>query len=322
MEARSGCGGGLPVIDLSQDEETISRLIMDACTTFGFFYIKNHGVPQDLVDNLMAESKRFFAKPEAFKNKINMKRSGLQWRGYFALGDELTSGKPDHKEGLYFGENYPENHPFVLKKYAMHGENQYPSEDFPQYAAFVESYMEHLTELGHRILRAIAVGLHLPEDYFRKLFCLPKPFTPFRIFMYPADPVRCHKDGTERWGVAEHTDYGFLTILKQDEVGGLEVENRNGEYISAPPIPGTLVCNIGDCLEAWTKGLLKATPHRVRSSPTHDRISMPFFFDPAFAADMGDLMVGSTGIRTYGDYITEKVKRVFPELFQSSSSRL
>ena len=259
---------------------------------------------------------------------INMRKSGLHWKGYFPSGDELTSGKPDAKEGIYFGEEYALDSVQVQNGLAMHGPNQWPS---PQvvWKKSVLLYLEQLTALGLRLMRGIALSLNLPSDHFERTFCQPKPFTPFRIFRYPGNDAR--------QGVGRHTDYGVLTILKQDNVGGLEVELGKNKWMPAPPVPNSFVVNIGDMLELWTSGVYKATPHRVVPGLARTRMSMPFFFDPSFEAviDPNALQEGSSTVVLlknaagekeietnatihYGEYITHKVAHVFPELFQQS----
>ena len=170
----------------------------------------------------------------------------------------------------------------------------------------------------------MAISLDLSPDYFTSQFCQPRPFTPFRIFHYPGSDTR--------QGVGRHTDYGCLTILWTDSVGGLEVETRNGEWISADPIPETFIVNVGDMMETWTGGKYKATPHRVRSGLPKGRISMPFFFDPAFECTIqpGSIKNAAGAIDhsvtaqmsgkpiRYGDYITHKIRDVFPELFEDA----
>ena len=127
---------------------------------------------------------KFFDQSVDIKSKIHMKQSGLHWKGFFALGEELTSGKPDNKEGIYFGEEYSLESEQVINKMAMHGPNQFP-EPYNIWKTTVLKYMEELTTLGHIIMNAIALSLGLPSDFFEKQFCKPKPFTPFRIFRYP-----------------------------------------------------------------------------------------------------------------------------------------
>jgi isopenicillin N synthase-like dioxygenase len=133
------------------------------------------------------------------------------------------------------------------------------------------------------------------------------------------------------WGVGEHTDYGLLTILRQDDTGGLQVKSRS-RWIDAPPIPGSFLCNIGDMLERLTRGIYRSTPHRVLNTSQRDRLSFPFFFDPNFNARMSpieglvnDALTDDSGERwdrasvhgfsgTYGEYLLNKVAKVFPEL--------
>jgi isopenicillin N synthase-like dioxygenase len=235
----------------------------------------------------------------------------------------LTSGRPDQKEGLYFGQELAEDHPLVQAGTPLHGPNLFPVVP-AGLRSVVLQYMTALTQLGHQLMAGIALGLGLPEDYFAE-HGTRDPLTLFRIFNYPppASP--------ELWGVGEHTDYGLLTILLQDNVGGLEVKSKSG-WVAAPPLPGTFVCNIGDMLDRMTRGVYRSTPHRVRNVSGLDRMSFPFFFDPNFFADARpiDLPSGETapddrGSRwdqssvhifqgTYGDYLLGKVGKVFPGL--------
>jgi isopenicillin N synthase-like dioxygenase len=184
--------------------------------------------------------------------------------------------------------------------------------------------MTALTGLGHRLMAGLALSLGLEESYFADR-CTGEPLTLFRIFNYPpsADP--------SLWGVGEHTDYGLLTILLQDAAGGLEVKSRS-QWVPAPPIPGSFVCNIGDMLDRMTGGLYCSTPHRVRNSAPRDRLSFPFFFDPNFFARVQPIELSGRALPpddrderwdrasvhafegTYGDYLLGKVGKVFPEL--------
>ncbi len=126
--------------------------------------------------------------PVAFKNAIHMKQSGEAFRGYFMLGEELTSKKKDWKEGLYFGaENLPTSEEVSKLKLPMHGTNLWPDKTaFPAFDHLISNYMTACTELGHTIMEGIAIGLQLPTDYFRTRFTT-QPFTPFRLFWYPID---------------------------------------------------------------------------------------------------------------------------------------
>jgi isopenicillin N synthase-like dioxygenase len=323
----------LPLIDVSDLRSAaeskrlaVARRIHEACCRHGFFYISGHGISDSLQQDLYDCSAKFFANPNEQKMKIAMKHGGPAWRGFFPVGGELTSGKPDMKEGLYFGEELPPSDPRVQQRVPMHGANLFPAQP-ADLRDVVLRYMREINELGQLIMGAVALSFGLSEDYFRQGM-MREPLQLFRIFHYPADP---HAD-PESWGVGEHTDYGVLTILKQDDCGGLQVRNAQG-WIDAPPIAGTFVCNIGDMLERLTQGIFKSTPHRVKNVSGRSRYSFPFFFDPDFSrpvnvlpvladsnsrpdvSDRWDLQNPHAFDGTYGDYILQKVSRVFPELF-------
>jgi isopenicillin N synthase-like dioxygenase len=189
----------------------------------------------------------------------------------------------------------------------------------------VLEYLAAMTELGHALMRGIALSLGLGESYFAERYT-GDPLILLRIFNYPAVATTTGWGG---WGVGEHTDYGLLTILKQDEAGGLQVKSQS-RWIEAPPIPGSLVCNIGDMLDRLTGGLYRSTPHRVRNVSGRDRLSFPFFFDPNFNAEVSPIALDHLAVDdhderrdrasvhefrgTYGDYLLGKVSKVFPQL--------
>lgn len=294
-----------------------------ACRELGFFYITGHGVDEGLQEDMEAAARRFFALPAAVKAEIAMANGGLAWRGWFPFEGELTSGRPDRKEGVYFGEELPADDPRVARGTPLHGPNQFPSE-VPELRRTVLAFLEEMTALGHRVLWGMAVGLGLEPGWFHH-HLTADPLVLFRIFRYPPEAGLVEPN----WGVAEHTDYGLLTMLRQDTSGGLQVHSPAG-WIDAPPIPGTFVCNLGDMLERMTGGRYRSTPHRVRNPGHGDRLSFPFFFDPAWDAEVlpvpglddqpapardrwdGEDPAALTG--AYGDYLWTKVGRVFPDL--------
>ena len=292
-----------------------------ACHDHGFFYVQNHGINRQLIRHLTDLSHQFFGLPIGEKSKIHMSKGGLAWRGYFSVGEELTSGHPDKKEGLYFGRELEEKHPKVVSKTPMHGRNLFP--DIDNFSNRILDYMNALEELGQLLLEGIALSLNLDKKYFYQNYT-QDPFVLFRIFNYPSI---IHNDG-HNWSVGEHTDYGLLTILKQDDVGGLQIKTK-GKWIDAPPIKDTFVCNIGDILDIITKGYYKSTPHRVLNKSGKSRLSMPFFMDPNFDAEVQPIenisashnfddrwdrnnIYAYTG--NYGKYVLNKVSKVFPQL--------
>ncbi len=310
-----------------RERNAAAAQIGQACREFGFFYIVGHGVDEELQRRLEQLSRQFFAQDIETKLKISMALGGRAWRGYFPVGDELTSGKPDLKEGIYFGAELGDDSPLVKAGTPMHGSNLFPS-NIPQFRETVLDYMAAMTQLGHALMAGIALSLGLEESYFADRYT-SDPLILFRIFNYPPEPS-LHNG----WGVGEHTDYGILTILKQDESGGLQVKSKSG-WIAAPPIPGSFACNIGDMLDRMTGGLYRSTPHRVKNLAQRDRLSFPFFFDPNFNAEVKPIELGGLGVvnddkdkrwdkasvrdwsGTYGDYVLSKVSKVFPQLRQA-----
>jgi isopenicillin N synthase-like dioxygenase len=323
-----------PVIDVaplagngpSAATADVAQQIQAACRDRGFFYITGHGVPPDLIAELADASAEFFALPLADKLQIAMEHGGRAWRGYFPVGAELTSGQPDLKEGLYFGTELPVDDPRVLAGLPLHGRNLFP-EQVPRLRPLVLAYLEALTAAGQAVLAGVALSLGLDARYFADGYTAD-PTILFRIFSYPASPP-----DDQGWGVGEHTDYGLLTLLAQDDSGGLQVAAPEG-WIDAPPIPGTLVCNIGDMLDRLTGGWYRSTPHRVRNLSGHGRLSFPFFLDPGFSAEVPPLpdraAAADDGSRrwdgqdlqaftgSYGDYLLGKVSKVFPQLSQDT----
>jgi isopenicillin N synthase-like dioxygenase len=310
-----------PLLDASASSSRIAREIEAACRDTGFFYVAGHGVSEQTVEALDAASRRFFALPVEEKMSIGMARAGRAWRGFFPVGGELTSGKPDLKEGVYFGTELDGDDVRVKAGVPMHGANLWPAR-VPDLRDAVLDFMARTTAAGHAVMRGVALSLGLDADYFARTYT-GDPTILFRVFHYP--PARAI-DG--EWGVGEHTDYGLLTLLAQDECGGLQVKSRDG-WIEAPPVPGTLVCNIGDMLDRLTGGFYRSTPHRVRNVSGRDRLSFPLFFDPAWDAIIEPLpdraASDDSGERwdranvhaftgTYGDYLLGKVGQVFPEL--------
>ena len=318
----------LPVIDLAAVPGAVAGGIAAACRAHGFFYVVGHDVDEQLVARLESLSHRFFALPDAVKSQWAMPLGGRAWRGWFPLGGELTSGKPDWKEGLYLGSELPDGHPRVKAGVPLHGRNLIPGDDvLPGFRATIFEYLRQVTQLGHRVMEALARSLELPADYFRRRY-ISDPLILFRIFNYPSRAVPEGVDA--RHGVGEHTDYGLLTLLRQDDVGGLQVRTASG-WIEAPPVPRSFVCNIGDMLDRMTGGLYRSTPHRVRLNTSgRDRLSFPLFFDPDFDARIEPIRTVATDDHrtrwdrasvhtfegTYGDYVLGKVGKVFPGLMR------
>jgi polar amino acid transport system ATP-binding protein len=323
----SPSAASLPIIDLRQ-RAGVARELDRACSEFGFFYLVGHDCDPALGERLLQLSRDFFARDAAEKLRIHMSQGGRAWRGYFPLGGELTSGQPDLKEGLYFGTELDDEDPRVRAGTPMHGRNLFP--DMPEFRATVLDYMSGLEAAGQQVLSLLAQGLTLDADYFQRHYTAD-PTVLFRVFRYPPDDA-----AREGWGVGAHTDYGLLTLLQQDAVGGLQVLNGD-RWLDVPPLAGSLVCHVGDMLERLTRGRYLSALHRAKNLTHRERLSMVLFLDPSFDAKlqplpgvMPDSDQPHTNVRwdridphalqgTYGEYLLSKVSKVFPDLYARGS---
>ena len=277
----------IPIIDVSRllaaDEAprlACGREIGRACRDVGFFYVVNHGIAQPRIDEVFAVARRFFALPEAEKLAVALARSRFM-RGYFPLeGEILDPGLGgDWKEGFDLALDLPLDDPDVVAKKPLHGPNQWPSRP-PEFRPILQRYFDDLIGLGRTL------SLDLPEAFFVRR--MERPTAILRLLRYPPNP-RAAAMARAQPGCGAHSDYGYLTILAQDEVGGLQVRNRAGKWIDAKPVPGAYVCNIGDMMAQWTNDRFAATNHRVISPQGRERYSIPFFFHPDFDTEVACL---------------------------------
>ncbi|WP_245572503.1 isopenicillin N synthase family dioxygenase [Actinokineospora enzanensis] len=270
----------LPLLDLTRFRTDRARFLTDlrhAAHEIGFFYVTGHGVPESLMSEMFTAARRFFALPLADRLAIENIHSP-QFRGYTRTGQEHTGGTPDWREQLDVGpERVPvqtgPDDPVWLR---LIGPNQWPAA-FPDLRATTLAWQAELLRTSLEILRALAASLNQPETYFNEWFD-DEAAHHLKIVHYPgtADSLQ---------GVGAHKDYGYLALLQQDTIGGLQVQSPTGTWIDATPIPGTFVVNIGEMLEIATNGYLTATPHRVQTPPPGtDRISIPFFLSPRLDA--------------------------------------
>ncbi|BBT18977.1 MULTISPECIES: 2-oxoglutarate and iron-dependent oxygenase domain-containing protein [Pseudomonadaceae] len=271
----------LPLIDIAPLYGTdnaawrdVATQIDAACRDWGFFYITGHGIPPERIDALLAAAKAFFALPEAEKLKIDITRTAHH-RGYGAIATEqLDPTQPsDLKETFDMGFHMAADHPEVLAGKPLRGPNRHP--DLPGWAPLMEQHYADMQALAQTLLRAIALALGIERDFFDARFA--EPISVFRMIHYPP---RHTARSADQPGAGAHTDYGCVTLLYQDDAGGLQVRNVHGEWIDAPPIPGSFVVNIGDMMARWSNDRYTSTPHRVISPLGVHRYSMPFFAEP------------------------------------------
>lgn len=307
----------IPVIDLADSfssnieaKKAVAWEVHKACRDTGFFYISNHGVSDALLESQLECARKFFALDAQDKAKLDVAKSASM-RGYEPMSSQtLDDGsKPDLKEGFMAGIDGEQ-------AYTTGGEfnslNQWP-EAYPAMQVQTEAYIKAIENLGKHLLGVLALSLELPEDYFKD--GLDHPMITTRMLHYPPQT----EVGTgNQIGAGAHTDWGMLTMLLQDDVGGLEVRNAEGEWVRAPHIPGTFVINLGDMVPVLTKGLYNSNMHRVlNTAPNRHRYSVPTFFDPSYHYKIkplehfeGDASYPQ-GERTVGEHIADMYAKTY-----------
>ena len=271
----------IPVIDLTAIDThdgagEIAETLVRTASGIGFFYVSGHGIPERLSADAMAASRAFFALGEDAKGEISV---DSHQRGWMAQGLANLEGAATHdaKEVFFWGREVTADDTDVRAGLPLVHPNQWPDRAAPFLREGVLPYYDAVMALGMRILTCLARGLGVDPDIFARAY--ERPLGRGQLVYYP---VLDEADvAAQRFGAATHTDFGVLTILQQDNLGGLQVRNISGEWIEAMPIDNTFVCNIGDLLERWTNGRLVSTPHRVLNRSGRSRFSIPIFCDPS-----------------------------------------
>ena len=271
----------IPVIDIapmlaggSEGMHEVSGKIGEACRDIGFFYVMGHGVAPQTVDAVFDAAAAFFASPAALKDAAGFGGPGSN-RGFIRLGGEtLDPGKPpDAKEAFNIGLELAADDPDLLAGKRFRARNLWPA--LPEFRSVMLGYFDVMWRLGRDLHRAFALDLGLDALFFEDKF--QKPLATLRLLHYPPTDAPLDKG---QMGAGEHTDYGNVTLLAIDAVGGLQVRDREGRWLEAPIVPNAFVCNIGDCLMRWTNDVYVSTPHKVMNPPGADRYSVAFFLDP------------------------------------------
>ena len=268
----------VPVIDvgplLSGDAEACARVaaaIGAASATVGFFYIVNHGVEQPTIDAAVGAARRFFALPLERRLQVKVGHSN---RGYSPLFDGTHPGeKPDANEGFELGFEAPASPDLTGLARLVQAPNRWP--DLPDFQMPVTAYYNAALAASLRLLRAYALYFEVPENFFSRSFS--RPVADMRLAHYP---VSKSIQAVSEFGTGAHTDHGIITMLWQDDCGGLEVCLPDGRWIGVPPKPGSLVVNIGELMTRWTNGRLRSTLHRVVNRSGRNRFSIPLFVHP------------------------------------------
>ena len=268
----------LPKVDLSgfhasgRDRAEFLADLRGILHDHGFFYLTGHGVSSSLTADVIRASKRFFALPQEEKLAIEMARSP-HFRGYTPPGGEYTRGQRDWREQLDINTEAeaapitPDTPPWNR----LVGPNQWPTSQ-PELKPLLLAYQAEATRVAIEVLKAIAAALGQDEAIFQDVYT-PLPNQLLKIIRYPGRDI-----AESAQGVGPHKDGGLVTMLLQDTVAGLGVQTEAGDWIDAPPIPGTFVVNTGELLELATDGYVRATVHDVAAPPAGvERFSIAFF---------------------------------------------
>ena len=270
----------IPVIDVSGlkggDESQLSTIadqLVRAAEGLGFFYVRGHGVSRDMLDETYALSQTFFRSPDSIKDKVAV--SGGH-RGWLRIGEARMEGSErfDLKESFIWGLDVPNDDSDVIAGDRLLAVNRWP-ETLPRMRNLFTRFFTEMQCCGEQLLRAFALSLDIAPDYFIRH--IDRPVSRAAAVWYPPQTPDL---GDQQFGVSPHTDYGTLTLVQQDAVGGLQVRSRAGDWVTAPPIEDSFVVNVGDLLARWTNDRFQSTPHRVVNSSGQERISLALFVDP------------------------------------------
>ncbi|CAG8939664.1 unnamed protein product [Penicillium salamii] len=290
----------IPVIDLSlidgtlDERKAIASKIRAAAENTGFFYIENHGIPEELIQSALSQAQAFFGQPDELKEQASSKKSKLS-DGWHGLGTTQINRSEtlDRKETFSIRYN-PINDPTIAEPEKLLADGKFSdgdNVDFPWSGTnhlpgfrdtTVKFYQQRLT-LARKMIRLFALALNMPEDYFDSVTTTPGADGLY--VHYPATPAQELEEnhGNLDVGIGSHTDIQCITLLWQDMSGGLQVLSASDEWLDARPISGTLVVNIGDFLQRLSNNKFKSTVHRVYNRQSTSRYSMPFFL--GFNAD-------------------------------------
>lgn len=303
----------IPVVDITglrngTDRAGVARALIAASRNPGFIYIRGHGIPDDLIAAARTAAFKFFHLEEAEKETVRVTKSHRGWLSQG--GAKMEDGaKPDLKESFIWG--FEDDDGATPMDHALRGPNRWPNA-VPEMRDLAMRYFEEAHKVARDLMRGFALGLELAEGFF--LQSCDVPLSRASFVWYPQQDASL---GADQFGVGPHTDFGVLTVLCQDDVGGLQVQDISGTWIEAPPIEGTLVVNVGDLLARWTDNLCKSTPHRVVNRSSRERLSLVLAFDPDpqtmidQQAIFGPDHKSSAAPITCGDYLNWRFAKAF-----------
>jgi isopenicillin N synthase-like dioxygenase len=313
----------IPIIDVgslgsgTDAEANVVASIRAASEYVGFFYAINHGIASDEIRSIFAAVKSFFALPQVQRDAIYLVNSP-NYRGYLPIGVRGTTERPgDLLESFNVGNELGLDDPDVRSGKPLHGANQWPA-GLPGFRDAVIRYYGLMDGLMRRLLQGFAMAAELPRDGFDHLF--RKPLTQMRLLHYPAQDTP--QGGMI--GARPHRDFGFFTILLQDDVGGLEVSNQVGEWVVAPPLQDSFIINIAEMFKLLTNGRFSSALHRVINRYGRERYSVPFFVNPSYDAVLAPLpqFIDEAHPRQFGPYcVGEQQLNFYRSLWPSAGKK-
>jgi len=281
----------IPVIDLNplwqgpDGLEKIAGQLEEIYSTIGFAQVINHQIPPETIRALYQASHDFHQLPDHEKQALRFKHC---LRGFIPLNastlvkSQLGQAKlPNQSESFMVLSDLPKEHKWYSSK--LGGQQIWPAQ-LPEFTSQVQRYAAALRALGHRLMHAFTLAMHVPADTLDH--CFTQPLNSLRLLRYPPRPADA---SPELYGSAPHTDYGCLTLLHQDASGGLQVQLPDTSWIDVAPMEDALVLNTGQMMEIWSNGRLRATRHRVINKGSGFRYSMPFFYDCNIDAQIAPL---------------------------------
>ena len=308
----------VPVIDVGplrdgSDPDGVGAELARAASETGFLYVRNHGVDAATIEAARRAGFEFFRMPVAAKREAGTNRFHHGWLrpGSTKMYDDAL---PDLKESFNWGlepEPEPEAGAGAASPNPLAGPNVWPPA-FPGLETGLQPWFAAASACAETLLRGFALGAGLDREHFIRH--RERPLSRGSLQYYPPHP---RDTGGDRFGVAPHTDFGMLTVLAQDNVGGLEIQRLTGEWIAMPPLPGTLVVNVGDLLERWSNRRYRSTVHRVINRSGRERLSLVLAYDPDFETlvDPGAFCAADETPRDEpilcGDYLLWRFERAF-----------
>jgi len=303
----------IPVVDITalRDEsnpQSVADALHAASKDLGFIYIKGHGIPEKVISKARNLALDFFHSTQDLKASVTISDKHRGWldQGAAKMHDDA---KTDLKESFIWGYQNDQNN--IPDDHSLRGANQWP-EFLPNLEQASMDYFQHSHKLAFYLMQGFALGLGLDKMFF--LQSCQHPLSRASFVYYPN---QAEELGADQFGVGPHTDFGVLTVLCQDDVGGLQVQNIQEEWIHAPPIENTLLVNVGDLLSRWTDGVYKSTPHRVINNSGKERLSLVLAFDPDPETQIdareifGKEHIPKQGAISCGDYLIWRFNKAF-----------